>query len=132
MLQKSTMAMMNLSCLLHYMTQLGCTWLTLPIDAVRFLRLCLRPPMALAAQNLFLRKQLTLYQERQIKPHRPTDAARFALTWLSRWCDWRQALIVVQPETFIHWHGQGLRLFPSWKSNTRRPPIPPELQALIH
>jgi putative transposase len=54
------------------------------MDAWRFLRLCLRPSPALAAENLFLRKQLVLYQERQITPRRPTQATRMALIWLAR------------------------------------------------
>ena len=33
-------------------------------DTMRFLQLCLHPSPALAAENLFLRKQLALYQER--------------------------------------------------------------------
>jgi putative transposase len=57
------------------------------VDAWRFLRLCLRPSPALAAENLFLRKQLALYQERQSKPHRPTQATRMVLAWLARWFD---------------------------------------------
>jgi integrase-like protein len=57
------------------------------MDAWRFLLLCLRPSPALAAENLFLRKQLALYQERQIKPRRPTQATRMALAWLAHWFD---------------------------------------------
>ena len=34
----------------------------------------------LVAENLFLTKQLTFYQERNSKPRRLTDSARFALT----------------------------------------------------
>lgn len=48
---------------------------TLGVDALYFSFLCLRPSPALAAENLFLRKQLTLYQERNVKPrclHTPT------------------------------------------------------------
>ena len=52
-----------------------------------------------------------MYQERDVKPKRATNATRFALVWLSRWFDWRQALAVVQPETFTRWHHQGFRLF---------------------
>ena len=59
------------------------TLLTLLCDGLRFLFLCLRPSPTLAAENLFLRKQLALYQERQVKPHRPTQATRMALTWLA-------------------------------------------------
>src|SRR5499425_1630864 len=110
---------------------LTCILLTLLGDVVRFLRLCLRPPASLAAENLFLRKQLALYQERHIKPRRATDVTRLALVWLGRWFDWRQALAVVQPATFTHWHRQGFRLFWRWKSRPGRPPIPADLQALI-
>ena len=60
-----------------------------------------------------------------------TNATRLVLVWLARWFDWRQALAVVQPATFLRWHRQGFRLFWRWKSRPGRPPIPPELQALI-
>jgi putative transposase len=107
------------------------TLLTLVVDVVWFLWLCLRPRMTLAAENLFLRKQLALYQERHVKPSRATNAARLTLVWLGRWFNWRQALAVVQPATFLRWHRQGFRLFWRWKSQPGRQPIPPELQALI-
>src|SRR5262249_59577248 len=70
-------------------------------DVVRFLRLCLRSPASLAAENLFLRKQLALYQERHVKPRRATNAICLVLIWLGRWFDWRQALAVVQPAAFL-------------------------------
>lgn len=105
--------------------------LTMGCNAGRFLLLCLRPSPALAAENFFLRKQLALYQERQVKPRRATNTTRLALVWLSRWFDWRQVLAVVQPDTFLRWHRQGFRLFWRWKSSPGRPSIPPELQALI-
>jgi len=41
------------------------TTLDLLLDAVRFIRLLLRARSALTAENLFLRKQLALYLERQ-------------------------------------------------------------------
>jgi hypothetical protein len=100
-------------------------------DGLRFLFLCLLPSPALAAENLFLRKQLALYQERQIKPRRTTHATRLSFIWLARRCDWRQALALVQPATLMRWHRQGFRLFWRWKSRPRRPRIPAELQALI-
>jgi putative transposase len=65
------------------------------------------------------------------KPTRATNATRLTLVWLARWCDWRQALSVVQPETLIRWHRQGCRLFWQWKAYPGRPPIPADLQALI-
>jgi putative transposase len=115
----------------HHVIQLAGTLLTLVVDTLRYISLCLRSPTALAAENLFLRKQLALYRERGIKPRRATHASRIALTVLARWFDWRQALVIVQPATLIRWHRQGFRLFWRWTSRPGRPPIPADLQALI-
>jgi|RhiMetdeSRZDD1v2_1073273.scaffolds.fasta_scaffold54435_4 putative transposase len=104
--------------------------LTLVVDAGHFLRLWLRSPAQLAAENVFLRKQLALYQERHIKPRHATNATRLALVWLGQWFDWRQAFSVVQSETFTRWHRQRCRLFWRRKSQPGRPSIPAELQAL--
>ena len=101
-------------------------------DAFRFIRLSLQSRRILASENLFPRKQLALYMERQAKPRRPETAARLTLVLLSRLFPWRQALTIVKPETFIRWHRQGFRLFWKWKSRPRgRPRIPAELQKLI-
>ncbi len=117
--------------LIHNLLQLVCAVLTLLVDGMRLLRLCLRSPAALAAENLFLRKQLAMYQERHVKPQRGTNITRFIMIWLGRWFNWRKALAVVQPETFTRWHRQGFRLFWRWKSHPGRPPIPADLQVLI-
>jgi putative transposase len=111
--------------------RLVCTLLILLVDAGRFLLLCLRPSPALAAENLFLRKQLALYQERHVQPRRATNTTRMALIWLTRWFDWRRALAIVQPATLIRWHRQGFRLYWRWTSRPGRPPLPADLQALI-
>src|SRR3989442_5638520 len=117
--------------LFRQLVQLSFLLLTLLGGVVRFLRLCLRSPAALAAENLFLRKQLALYQERHITPRRATNATRLALVWLGRWFDWRQALAVVQPATFTRWHREGFRLFWRWEYHPGRPPIPAALQTPI-
>ena len=102
------------------------------LDAFRFVRLSLQPRCTLAAENLFLRKQLALYLERQVEPRRPRAAAKLTLVLLSRLFPWRQALTIVKPDTFIRWHRQGFRLFWKCKSRPRgRPRMPPELQKLI-
>src|SRR5262249_23496732 len=86
----------------------------------------------LAAENLFLRKQLALYEERRVKPRRADDATRITLAGLSRWLEWRQLLVIVKPETLIHWHRKGFRLFWRWKSRAPgRPAIPVDVQRLI-
>jgi hypothetical protein len=78
-----------------------------------------------------LRRQLALYVERGVKPRRIDPATRITLALLSRFLDWRNALVVVRPETMIRWHRAGWRLFWRLKSRPRRPPIPKQLQALI-
>ena len=75
--------------LLRHAWPVAATLLTLVVDAGRFFRLWLRSPAQLAAENVFLRKQLALYQERHVKPRRATHATRFALVWLGPWFDWR-------------------------------------------
>src|SRR6516164_918920 len=62
------------------------------LDALTFIKLCFRPTTSVAAENLFLRKQLGLFIERRAKPRRATDAIRFTLARLSCLFDWRNAL----------------------------------------
>ena len=131
MLQEDALRMVRVLCLFRHLMPLTCTLLRFLYDASYHLLLCLHPAPILAAENLFLRKQLALYHERNVKPSRATNATRIILVWLARWFDWRQALAVVQPETFLRWHRQGFRLFWRWKSRPGRPPLPTELQALI-
>ena len=52
------------------------------VELGRFLALCLRSRAALAAENLFLRRQLALFEERKAQPHRATDAVRFVMSAL--------------------------------------------------
>jgi putative transposase len=109
----------------------GLSWLQIFGDIFRFLALCLRPRTSLAAENLFLRKQLAFYQERKVTPRRADNPTRVTLMLLSRWFDWRDALTIVKPKTLIAWHRKGFRLFWRWKSEAGRRPIPVELQHLI-
>ena len=100
-------------------------------DVVTLAGFAVRSRSQLLAENLFLRKQLALYQERRVKPRRPDPATRVVLVLLSRLLDWRALLVVVQPDTLIRWHRQGWRLLWRWKSRPGRSPIPRELQRLI-
>jgi len=100
-------------------------------DLAAFVALAVRQRGALAAEILVLRRQLALYVERGVKPRRIDPITRISLTLLSRFSNWRDALIVVRPETLIRWHSAGWRLFWCLKSRPGRPPIPKQLQALI-
>ena len=59
------------------------------------------------------------------------DLTRLTLVLRGRWFNWRDALTVVRPKTFVAWHRKGFRLFWRWRSEAGRQPIPAELQHLI-
>jgi hypothetical protein len=52
------------------------TVLCIVCDILRLISTAVRSRAQLAAENLFLRKQLAMYVERQLKPHRADDATR--------------------------------------------------------
>ena len=101
------------------------------IDGLLFIALCTRTRAALAAENLFLRKQLAMYQERKIIPLRFDNVSRFILVLLSCGFAWKNAIVNVTPKTFIEWQRAGFRLFWRCKCRKGRPRIPPEFRALI-
>jgi hypothetical protein len=72
------------------------------------------------------------YTESAASNRRRVDGAtRASLAFLARLFDWRDALIVVRPDTLIRWHRAGWRLFWRRKSTPGRSPIPLELRQLI-
>src|ERR1700722_11898946 len=105
--------------------------LQLTADTLRWCSLAFRSKRAIEAENLFLRRQLALHVERGVKRRRVDQFSRIALALLSRFFNWRDALVVVRPETMIRWHRAGWKLFWRLKSRTGRPPIPTEIQVLI-
>ena len=115
--------------------QLSKLRLTLQIlvsDCVNFCTAGLRSRTALAAENLFLRKQLALFKEREKKAVPTTAADRFVLSKLARFFDWRSALVIVKPATLIGWHRAAFRQFWRWKSRpVGRPAISAEVRRLI-
>jgi len=66
-----------------------------------------RSRAAVVAENLFLRRQLALYLERQTRRRRPSPPTKFALVMLSRFFPWASALAIVKPDTFVRWHRAG-------------------------
>jgi len=88
----------------------------------------------LALENLAMRHQLTVLKRSQ---KRPTIGKkdRIFWVWLSRiWMRWREALMIVKPETVVGWHRQGFRLFwtrLSRRGNGGRPSVDPKVKALI-
>jgi putative transposase len=88
----------------------------------------------LLLENAALRHQLLLLSRNAKRPRfNPLDHVFWV--WLSVvWSRWRKALRLVQPDTVIHWHRQGFRLFWRWKSRARkagRKNVGPETIGLI-
>ena len=105
---------------------------TIVSDGLSFLAGVWRRRTALAAENLFLRKQLALFREREKKAMPTTPGDRFVFSKLARWFDWRSALMIVKPATLIGWHRNAFRLFWRWKSRpVGRPRVTVELRDLI-
>ncbi len=70
----------------------------------------------LAAENAALRHQLAVFQ-RSAKRPKLRRGDRIFWVWLSKlWGGWRDALLIVQPETVVKWHRQGFKLYWRWKS----------------
>ena len=63
------------------------TLFQLTVDFIRLLGGVLQSRSALAAENLFLRKQLSLYQEHQVRPQRATDATRLTMVLVAKLFD---------------------------------------------
>ncbi len=102
------------------------------LDFGRLLTISIRSRRGLAAENLFLRKQLALFQEREVKPRKANDSTRWMMATLGRMFEWRDALWNVKPDTLIRWHRKGFRLFWRWKSKSMgRPRLPKDPRQLI-
>jgi putative transposase len=87
----------------------------------------------LIAENALLRQQL-IVRHRQVKKPRCTSIDRLWFVLLaSRLPNWRELLLILQPDTLLRWHRQGFCLFWKCKSRSRggRPQVRPELIALI-
>jgi hypothetical protein len=97
-----------------------------------FIRLFLASRVGLIAENLFLRRQLALFQERKAKPRRTTASLRLAMVVLAKFFDWRDALVIVKPETFLRWHRTAFKMFWRWRSRKRgRPALPKNIRELV-
>jgi putative transposase len=93
----------------------------------------IRSKCELIAENAFLRQQLIVL-ERQVKQPAFTPFDRSLLVLLaSRVPFWKQALLLIKPETLLKWHRQGFKLFWKHKSQgqARQPRIAEETIALI-
>jgi putative transposase len=87
----------------------------------------------LVAENLLLRQQLLVLNRAGKRPRYTRADRALVVVLASQVRHWREALLIVRPETVQRWHRQGWRLF--WKAKSRatsqEPRIAPETIALI-
>ena len=89
----------------------------------------------LLLENLALRQQLAALKRRHARPRLAVFDKLFWVMARRFWSGWKQALIVVNPETVVQSHRAGFRLY--WKliSKVRRPigrkQTPKEIRELI-
>ena len=94
----------------------------------RFLGLCfgtllrlLRSRQRLLIENLVLRQQLVVLKQRQPRPRLDWLDKLFWLLLRRCWSGWKQALLVVTPETVVRWHRAGFRWY--WKLISKVNPV---------
>jgi hypothetical protein len=74
--------------------------------SARLSDLCFRSKTPLAVENLFLRNSSGSIRNAKSGLDGATGPARSTLVWPSRWFDWRNALAIVGPRTFISQHAR--------------------------
>ena len=87
----------------------------------------------LVAENALLRQQLIVLN-RQVKKPRFNSLDRTILVLLSRLNrSWRDAILMVKPQTILRWHRSGYRLFWRFKTKTKakKPSVATETVSLI-
>jgi putative transposase len=108
--------------------------ITLLLHLLRLLPFLCGGHRQLALENLALRQQLAVYRRTTTRPKlRRTD--RLFWVCLSRvWTGWRNALVIVAPDTVLRWgrrrfreHGTKL----SGRPTGGRPPVNREIRALV-
>ncbi len=89
---------------------------------------------SLQLENLALRQQVAILKRERRRPWLQTCDRLFWVILSRLWPRWREALVIVRPETVIGWHRKGFRAFWTWKSRRRkpgRPPVPKDVRELI-
>ncbi len=72
---------------------------------------------SLFLENLALRQKLTVLKRRHPKPRLDTFDRVFCVFTRRIWSRWKQALIIVNPETVVRWHRSGFALY--WRAISR-------------
>jgi putative transposase len=76
----------------------------------------------LLLENLALRQQLGVLKQRNPQPRFAASDRVFWVILQRFWSGWKQALILVQPETVVRWHRAGFKAYWTWFSRHRAHP----------
>jgi hypothetical protein len=94
----------------------------------------LRTKKELLAENAMLRQQLIVATHKLKRPRfRPSERV-LLVALASMFTRWRDALVLVKPETLLRWHRHGFRLLWTWRSRSKSRPrsrLAAELIALM-
>src|ERR1700694_5406529 len=94
-----------------------------------------RSRRSLLLENLALRQQLVVLKQRHPRPRIGSFDRLFWLMVCRCWSGWKQALLIVSPETVVRWHHAGFRWYWRAISGFRKPigrkPTSKELRNLI-
>jgi len=99
-----------------------------------FLNSFFRSRCNLGLEILALRQQLDVLNRKYPRPRLRTQDRLFWILLHRLWPGWKDALIVVKPETVVAWHRAGFRLFWRFRSRSKdrgRPTITAELRSAI-
>jgi transposase InsO family protein len=80
----------------------------------------LRSRSDLLLENLALRQQLAVLKKRHPQPRLAPADRLFWVVLRRLWPGWKRVLVLVQPETVVHWHRAGFKLYWTWLSRHRK------------
>jgi transposase InsO family protein len=98
------------------------------------LRSACRSHADLVLENAALRHQLGVLMRAGRRPRVMAADRCFWVVLRRLWTRWSEVLVFVKPETVVHWHRAGFRLYWNWRSRRRRrgrPCAAAEIRTLI-
>ena len=111
-----------------------CYMKTIVMILVAFVHEIVLSRATLQLENVALRQQVAVLKRERPRPRlHPLDRVFWVLLF-HLWPRWKDALVIVKPETVIGWHRGGFRLFWKWKSchgKPGRPRTSKEIRELI-
>jgi putative transposase len=108
--------------------------ITLLLHLLRLLPFLIGGHRQLALENLALRQQLAIYKRTLARPQLRTTDRLFWAGLARVWTGWRQALVIVSPDTVLRWQRRRFREYwtrLSGRSRGGRPPVSTEVAALV-